>query len=474
MRTGMITMALVVMATATALAAAPEQRCESGKNDAAGRYFACLAKAQRVLVLNGDMARYDAAVAKCPVKLTDRWNALETYAVSAGTACPSEGDLEGVQAFMRFCQQSVADALGGGTLPSDCITCDGDLSACQEDLGTTEASLTGCTSNLGTCNTSLSSTQANLTSCNNELSSTNADLGTCNGNLTTCSGSLTTCNANYASCSGSLATVNSGTATAANVLSGKTFSSGAGLGVTGTMVNRGAVTITPWASAQTIAAGYHNGSGTVAGDADLVAANIKSGVDLFGVVGTLAGGGSAQVLKTGQTTSYGSGSDGDLQKGVSRSFTDNGDGTITDNATGLMWEKKSNDGGIHDLDNTYTWGMNSSPYTMNGTMVTTFLAALNADGGFAGYTDWRLPNRTELLTLTDIGAVQPTFNQFNTGCAPLCSVLTCSCTAWSTYWSSSTYQNGAMNAWFVEFGIGGMDTSSKINSNKVRAVRGGS
>lgn len=85
MRTGMIMMALVVMATGTALAASPEQRCESGKNDTAGRYFACLAKAQRVLVLNGDMVRYDASVAKCPVKLTDRWNALETYAVSAGT-----------------------------------------------------------------------------------------------------------------------------------------------------------------------------------------------------------------------------------------------------------------------------------------------------------------------------------------------------------------------------------------------------
>ena len=49
-----------------------------------------------------------------------------------------------------------------------------------------------------------------------------------------------------------------------------------------------------------------------------------------------------------------------------------------------MWEKKSDDGSIHDKDNTYTWGMTSSPYTMNGTMVTTFLAALNGGGGFAG------------------------------------------------------------------------------------------
>ena len=36
--------------------------------------------------------------------------------------------------------------------------------------------------------------------------------------------------------------------------------------------------------------------------------------------------------------------------GAPLSFTDNGDGTITDNNTGLMWEKKSDDGGLHDKD----------------------------------------------------------------------------------------------------------------------------
>ena len=92
----------------------------------------------------------------------------------------------------------------------------------------------------------------------------------------------------------------------------------------------------------------------------------------------------SQPLTTGEVTAYGTGSDGDLQLGASRSYTDNGDGTITDNTTGLMWEKKSDDSSIHDKDNTYTWGMTSSPFTMNGTMVTTFLAALNAGSGFAG------------------------------------------------------------------------------------------
>ena len=54
---------------------------------------------------------------------------------------------------------------------------------------------------------------------------------------------------------------------------------------------------------------------------------------------------------TGETTPHGPGSDGDVQAGLALSYTDNGDGTITDNNTGLMWEKKDDSGGIHDMDN---------------------------------------------------------------------------------------------------------------------------
>ena len=44
--------------------------------------------------------------------------------------------------------------------------------------------------------------------------------------------------------------------------------------------------------------------------------------------------------KTGQATSWGAGDDGDLEGGVAwpnPRFADNGDGTITDNLTGLIW-----------------------------------------------------------------------------------------------------------------------------------------
>ena len=61
-----------------------------------------------------------------------------------------------------------------------------------------------------------------------------------------------------------------------------------------------------------------------------------------GLTGTRPG---ALVEKTGQTTSPGTRDDGALQRGVtwpSPRFTDNGDGTVTDNLTGLIWLKDAN------------------------------------------------------------------------------------------------------------------------------------
>jgi hypothetical protein len=85
-------------------------------------------------------------------------------------------------------------------------------------------------------------------------------------------------------------------------------------------------------------------------------------------IATLLSGGvpppTQQYPATGQTTCWdsagavipcaGTGNDGDIQAGATLSYTDNGDGTITDNNTGLMWAKKSDDGSIHDKDNAYT------------------------------------------------------------------------------------------------------------------------
>ena len=56
-----------------------------------------------------------------------------------------------------------------------------------------------------------------------------------------------------------------------------------------TVTTKAAATITPGTSNQTIASGtYLTGAQTIAGDADLVAGNIKSGVTIFGVSGSLS------------------------------------------------------------------------------------------------------------------------------------------------------------------------------------------
>jgi hypothetical protein len=190
---------------------------------------------------------------------------------------------------------------------------------------------------------------------------------------------------------------------------------------------------------------------------------------------------SAHLLRTGQVTSYGTGSDGDLQKGVAPGYADNGDGTITDTKTGLVWEKKSDDGTIHDKDAAYTLGSTVPPYTLTGTAATTFLAALNAGGGFAGHTDWRLPNLTELESLRNLQNVNPAVAAaFDINCGanssgnPGCTITTCSCTTPDIHWSSSTYASTPELAWEVSFGDGTVDADYKDVAYFVRAVRGGS
>ncbi len=77
----------------------------------------------------------------------------------------------------------------------------------------------------------------------------------------------------------------SGNAAAGDVLAGKTFSNTNAAHIDGTMVDRGAVTITPTTGDTTIEQGNHNGDGVCEGDADLLSANIKAGTELFGVTG---------------------------------------------------------------------------------------------------------------------------------------------------------------------------------------------
>jgi hypothetical protein len=205
--------------------------------------------------------------------------------------------------------------------------------------------------------------------------------------------------------------------------------------------------------------------------------NSNGGFSFFGVLpadctGTLTDGtqtiqvailgctiGGSSVPRTGQTATFAAGDDGDLENGVrwpNRRFTDNRNGTVTDNLTGLVWLK--------DLD-----CVSEVPQNWQNALITVNTLAHGdaacglTDGSVAG--DWRLPNRNELLSLLDLGASNPAlpanhpFINFSDE---------------SSYWSSTTDATRIDNAWFVEFGNANVGSAPKTGLVLFSAVRDGS
>lgn len=174
----------------------------------------------------------------------------------------------------------------------------------------------------------------------------------------------------------------------------------------------------------------------------------------------------AQFPATGQTTVHRAGDDGDIQAGATLSYTDTGIGTIIDNNTGLEWEKKSDDGSIHDKDTTYTW---ENAFAVH-------VAGLNTAPCFAGSCDWRLPNVKELQSIVNYQVPFPgpvVSAAFNDSCDPGDTVTDGSCTAPSFYWSSTSFASFSGAVWFVDFNGGGVGAGDKNGGLHVRAVRGG-
>lgn len=169
---------------------------------------------------------------------------------------------------------------------------------------------------------------------------------------------------------------------------------------------------------------------------------------------------------TGQTTCYdtdgnvidcqGTGQDGEftINPHSYESITIGGDKMVRDNVTGLIWEVKTDDGSMHDKDNTYDW------YDANDV----FIAQLN-DDVFGGYSDWRLPTIKELSSLRDLERYDPAIDTeyfLNT-------------VSYGRYWSSSSFANYPSEAWDVHFLYGFVGSSDKSYSlyRYVRAVRAG-
>jgi len=172
--------------------------------------------------------------------------------------------------------------------------------------------------------------------------------------------------------------------------------------------------------------------------------------------------GPAPVEKTGQTTQYLMADDGHLEKGVAwpnPRFTDNGNGTVTDNLTGLIWLKNANCFGARSWNNAI-----SDCFTLS-----TGNCGL-ADGSSLG--DWRLPNSNELASLLHKGyynlAMPDTAGtgQWSEG-DPFTNVQ------WLYYWSSTTYASSTGSAWVVYMYYGNVLSSTKTDTNYVWAVRGG-
>ena len=140
-------------------------------------------------------------------------------------------------------------------------------------------------------------------------------------------------------------------------------------------------------------------------------------------------------------------------------FTDNGDGTITDTSTGLVWDKCSRG---------QVWDNTTPPGTCTGTASTHDWAAALAQATAAnaashrGQADWRLPNRTELESLVQIDAASPAIDGTYFPGTP---------SSW--YWTSTTYAPNPAYAWFVRFSNGYTYANDKAGTYHVRLVRSG-
>jgi len=181
----------------------------------------------------------------------------------------------------------------------------------------------------------------------------------------------------------------------------------------------------------------------------------------------------APVPKTGQTTCYmdngteidcaGTGQDGDHQAGVpwpNPRFTDNGDGTVTDNLTGLIWLKNANCFG------TRTWTQALSD--CNGLESPSCGLSDNSTAG-----DWRLPNVKELQSLIDFEYYGPALpNTAGTGKWTEGDSFT-GVQSSEYYWSSTTLADYPAIAWYVFMSHGAVVYISKTNSRYVWPVRGG-
>jgi hypothetical protein len=168
--------------------------------------------------------------------------------------------------------------------------------------------------------------------------------------------------------------------------------------------------------------------------------------------------------KTGQSIIYSAGDDGDLEKGFAwpiPRFVDNGDGTITDNLTALLWVRNGNlmitRDPAFDTDETSNDGAVTWQHALD------YIALLNS-ANFANHSDWRLPNRRELRSLAHYG--QDSVSWLNE--QGFIAVEWDNC-----YWTSSTYVPLPSDAMIADMPYGDTMIWPKSLTGYVLPVRAG-
>lgn len=136
-------------------------------------------------------------------------------------------------------------------------------------------------------------------------------------------------------------------------------------------------------------------------------------------------------------------------------LTDHGDGTVTDTKTGLMWKQCS-----EGLSGSNCVTGSVTTHTWQGALQ--LVETLNSSGGFAGYTDWRLPNLKELRSIVEEQCYSPAINSTRFPNTPS-----------SFFWSSSPYARNSAYAWSVGFNIGYAYYGNRSDPSRVRLVRAG-
>ncbi|MEE9446792.1 MAG: DUF1566 domain-containing protein, partial [Arenicellales bacterium] len=120
--------------------------------------------------------------------------------------------------------------------------------------------------------------------------------------------------------------------------------------------------------------------------------------------------------------------------------------TSFDKTTGLMWQRT---GSVSRMD----W---DTAHQYCADLVITYTTFFGSDN----LTDWRLPSVVELQTIVDLGESNPAINEATFPDAKSVN-----------YWSSSSYANDGLRAWYVGFKYGSVSTVDKTNSWHVRCVR---